>query len=312
MIFTLTMNPTIDMSTNVDLVVAERKLRCSELRREPGGGGINVSRAIKRLGGDSKAVYTAGGWLGDLLQKLLDEEGLDHRPFKIRGMTRENLIVFEESTKRQFRFGMPGPTMLEEEWTPILDELSRMEGLDYIVASGSLSPGLPTDFYARVAQIAKDLGAKAIVDSSGEPLRRAASAGVYLLKPNIPELRELAGEELREEGDLERAAMAIVDRGDAELVVVSLGAGGALVAYAGGVERLRSPTVPIQSRVGAGDSMVAGIVLSLARGKSIGEAVRFGVAAGSAAVMTQGTELCRREDAERLYERITSIEGGSK
>jgi len=306
MIVTLTMNPTIDMSTGVNHVVAERKLRCKPLFREPGGGGVNVSRAIRRLGGESITLYPAGGAAGHMLRDLLDKEGLEHRPIPIEGLTRENLIVFEESSRRQFRFGMPGPGLNESEWKRCLEELTAISPKpDYLIASGSLPPGVPDDFYARVARLGAKLGARVIVDTSGEPLRLAAHASVYLLKPNMRELRELTGEELRDERQQERVAKEIVDSGHAEVVVVSLGAAGSLMVSKDGCERLRAPIVPIESRVGAGDSMVAGIVLSLARDKPIREAVEFGVAAGAAAVMTPGTELCRREDVERLYELIT-------
>ena len=165
-------------------------------------------------------------------------------------------------------------------------------------------PGVPDDFYARLARLGDELGAKVIVDTSQRALCAAVEAGVYLIKPNLRELSQLAGRDLEDEADQERVAGEIVRNGGARYVVVSLGAAGVLLVSEDGCERMRAPTVPIKSKVGAGDSMVAGIVLSLARGMPPREAVRFGVAAGAAAVMTPGTELCRREDTERLYERI--------
>ena len=307
MIVSLTMNPTIDTSSRVGHVVAERKLRCKPPCHEPGGGGINVSRAIRRLGGDSVALYPSGGWYGHMLQGLLDQEGLNHSPISIGGSTRQNLIVLEESSGRQFRFGMPGPTFHEAEWKRCLEVLETLAPKpDYLVGSGSLSPGVPDDFYARVAQIATKRGIQLIVDTSGEALRLAARAGVYLLKPNMRELRALADHEIKDEVEQEGIATEIIRNGGSEIVVVSLGTAGALIASKEGYERFRAPTVPIQSKVGAGDSMVAGIVLSLAQGKSPRDAVRFGVAAGAAAAMTPGTELCRREDTERLYRHMVS------
>jgi 6-phosphofructokinase 2 len=306
-IATLTLSPAVDESTSVDHVVPEDKLRCAEPASEPGGGGINVSRAIRKLGGESVAVYLSGGAAGRDLQELLGSEGLDHRPIPISDSIRRNLIVLETSTNRQYRFGMPGPTVAEPEWESCLDVLGALDPKpDYIVASGSLPPGVPSDFYARVAVMSRKLGSRIIVDTSGEPLRMAVDEGVYLVKPNLRELEHLAQQSFVDEDQQEELAMGLVTRGGAEVVVVSVGAGGALVATAEGTERLHAPTVPIKSKVGAGDSMVAGITLSLARGRSIGEAVRFGVAAGSAAVMTPGSQLCRREDAERLYERIAT------
>jgi len=307
-IVSLTMNPTIDTSSRVGHVVAERKLRCKPPCHEPGGGGINVSRVIRRLGGDSLALYLSGGWYGHMLQGLLDQEGLNHSPISIEGSTRQNVIVLEESSGRQFRFGMPGPTLHEAEWKRCLEVLETLAPKpDYLVGSGSLSPGVPDDFYARVARIATKRGIRLIVDTSGEALRLAARAGgVYLLKPNMRELRALADHEIKDELEQERVVTEIIRKGGSELVVVSLGTAGALMASKEGCERLRAPTVPIQSKVGAGDSMVAGIVLSLAQGKSPRDAVHFGVAAGAAAAMTPGTELCRREDTERLYRHMVS------
>lgn len=304
-IVTLTMNPTIDTSTSVAHVAPERKLRCQPPSHDPGGGGINVSRAIRKLGGTSKALYPIGGPTGQMLQHLLDQEGLDHHPVPIEDWTRENFTVQEAASGQQFRFGMPGPRLKDSEWQQCLDTLSTLDSPpDYIVASGSLPPGVPTDFYERVALWAREINARAVVDTSGETLRAAVRAGVYLLKPNLNELRDLAQQDIRDEAQQEAAAMDLVQRGHCEVVVLSLGAAGVLLVTTAGCTRLRAPTVAIQSKIGAGDSTVAGIVLSLAQGNTLLDAVRFGVAAGAAAVMTPGTELCRREDTERLFARM--------
>lgn len=301
------MNPTIDKSAKVPRVAAGQKLRCEAPRHEPGGGGINVSRAIHRLGAESLALYPSGGAIGEMLQGLLDQEEITHDPIAVKNLTRENLIVFDQSTDEQFRFGMPGPTLEEVEWRACLDRVSSVDPApDYLVASGSLPPGVPDDFYGRLARVGRDRGSRFIVDTSEEALCAAAREGVYLLKPNMRELGQLAGHEIEDESGQEAAAQALVEDGSAEVVVVSLGAAGALLVTAEEVTRVRAPTVPIVSKIGAGDSMVAGIVLSLARGETVQEAARFGVAAGSAAVMTPGTELCRREDTEQLYELIAS------
>lgn len=304
-IVTLTMNPAIDKSSSVDHVVAERKLYCTIPRFEPGGGGINVSRAIKKLGGESLALYPSGGPTGEMLQFLFDQEGLTHRPVPVLGWSRENLIVLEEATGQQYRFGMPGPDLSDEEWQRCLDEIfSGQPGPDFIVASGSLPPGVPEDFYARIARMGKARGARVVIDVAGEPLRLALREGIYLIKPNIREFREFAGSGMEEESEIRALAKKLVSDGQCEVVVISLGAAGVLMVSGDGDERLQPPAVPIISKVGAGDSMVAGIVLSLARGEALRDAVRFGVAAGTAAVMTPGTELCRREDAERLYRQM--------
>ncbi len=301
-IITLTMNPTIDKSASVAQVIVERKLYCHSSRFEPGGGGVNVSRAIRKLGGESTALFPCGGATGDHLLELLQQEGLTCRPIPVEGFTRENLVVLEESSGQQFRFGMPGAPLNDKEWHQCLDVLAGTDQKPaYIVASGSLPPGVPDDFYAQVARIGKSLGARVIVDTSRIPLRLALEEGVYLIKPNIRELADLVGRELVDETSQRKITMEMVSSGKCAVVALSLGAGGVLLTTADGHERLQTPVVPIKSKVGAGDSMVGGIVLSLSRGNEVRDAVRFGIAAGAAAVMTPGSELCRREDAERLY-----------
>jgi 6-phosphofructokinase 2 len=301
-IVTIALNPAIDKSSSVAHVVAERKLYCKRPHFEPGGGGVNVSRAIKKLGGESMLLYPTGGLTGERLQELLNEEGLIHRPFPIEGLIRENLVILEESTGQQYRFGMPGPELQKKEWVKFLQELSALEpSPDYLVASGSLPPGVDADFFAQVARVGKKRGAKTIIDASGEALEQALQEGVYLIKPNVREFRELVGENITEESQIKAEAQKMVKSGRCEVLVISLGAAGAMMVSDEIAEHILPPTVPIVSKVGAGDSMVAGIVLSLARGKPLRESILFGVAAGTAAVMTPGTELCRREDAERLY-----------
>jgi len=306
-ILTLTVNPCIDKSSSIENVVPERKLRCEKPKYEPGGGGVNVSRAIHKLGGTSTAVYLAGGPVGRMLDMLLEHENITYERQTIEGLTRQNLIVYERATQQQYRFGMPGPHVREEEWKQCLKQISQINSTPkYVVASGSLPPGVPENFYGKVAQLAKDMNAGLILDTTGAPLRLAVEEGVYMIKPNLRELKALAAKELDEESHQVALARQIIQKGQSETVVVSLGAAGALLVWRDGCERLRAPTVPIRSKVGAGDSMVAGMVLALDRGESLLSAVRFGVAAGAAAVMTGGTELCRRDDTERLYAGMTS------
>lgn len=302
-IVSLTLSPTIDKAADVGNVVPERKLRCGPPRFEPGGGAVNVSRAIKILGGESLLITTKGGAHGELLQALLRADAITYRAFTTEGWTRENLSVYEESTGLQYRFVMPGPSLEEREWQELLNFFLEEPGGGYLVASGSLPPGVPDDFYARLARAVKPKGTKVIIDTSGPALRQAVSAGVFLIKPNFAELQELADHAIPP-GELEQFAKQIVESGGSKVVIVSLGAAGALLLTDEGVERVRAPTVPIKSKVGAGDSMVAGITLSLSRGRSISHAVVFGVAAGASAVMTPGTELCRRDDTERLFEQM--------
>lgn len=301
-IITLTLNPAIDQSTSVDRVIPERKLRCAPPRFDPGGGGLNVSRALHRLGGQSAALYTAGGPTGEMLKELLDREGIINYPIPIAGWTRINLVALENASGLQYRFGVPGPPLGPQEVDTCIGRISSFAPLpDCIVASGSLPPGAPKGSYAALARQARVFGSKLVLDTSGEALTEAVREGVFLIKPNLRELGELAGGGLTDEADAAAAARSLIEQAYCEAVVVSLGKEGALLVTADLNEKIAAPAVPVQSKVGAGDSMVAGIVLGLAVGRPLVEAVRFGVAAGAAAVMTPGTELCRREDAERLF-----------
>jgi 6-phosphofructokinase 2 len=317
-IFTLTMNPAIDKSTTVKRVAPNRKLRCGPPRREPGGGGLNVSRALERLGGDSVALYLAGGPTGRILGELLEEEGLTCAPMDMEGWTRENLTVREEEEENaQYRFSMQGPEVAEDEWKACLEALTEFDPPPkYLVASGSLPPGVPADFYARAAVIARDRQIRFILDTSGDALKEGLEEGVFLVKPNLRELGALTGMSVaEEESDFEEkqaeGAREILERGGAEAVMVSMGSAGALLVARDETRRIPSPTVRIRSRVGAGDSMVAGVVLGLTRDFPLSKAALFGVAAGAAAVMTPGTELCRRRDAEALFRRMVETSDSS-
>jgi len=301
-IVTITPNPAIDATAAVDRVIPERKLRCGSPRFDPGGGGINVARVIHRLGGDATAVFLSGGPTGELLRQLLERDGVANRAMPCAQWTRENITIVEESSGHQFRFGMPGPEVTPAEWNCLLSLVREWEPTPrFVVASGSLPPGVPADGFAQLARIVTKRGGKLVLDASGSALLNGVGAGIYLVKPNLRELAELFGAKLDHEGEVKAAARSIIQRGWSEVVVVSLGAAGALLVTASGCERILAPIVPARSRVGAGDSMVGGIVFALDRGASLCEAVHFGAAAGAAAVMQPGTELCHRKDVERLF-----------
>jgi 6-phosphofructokinase 2 len=185
-IVTITPNPAVDLSTSVEKIVPVFKLRGTLQRRDPGGGGINVARVIKRLGGCVSAIYPIGGATGDLLRMLLQREGIASQTFPIAGETREDFFVSETSTGQQYRFILPGPSLTEDEWQECLTLLSRIEPFPrFVIASGSLPGGIPEDFYARVGRIAKQHGARMFLDSSGPALAAAVAEGVDLIKPHL-------------------------------------------------------------------------------------------------------------------------------
>lgn len=305
-ILTITFSPSIDISSSVPALIASKKLKCSVPKREPGGGGINVARAIKKLGGLASAVFPVGGCTGSILGRMMAKDEVPSIPIEVRNETRENLVILEESTNRQFRFGMPGTKLAEDEWQQILKRVEVTRDLKYIVASGSLPPGVPADIFCRLAEISAKKKARFIADASGDALRQLSGHGVYLIKPNLGELSSLSGSTYLQPSQVASSAQRIISEGKSEVVVVSMGSEGALLVTDTTIRRFTPPHVPIRSTVGAGDSMVAGIVLALSEGNTIEDSVRYGVACGTAATMNPGTELCRLEDAERLYKEIIS------
>ena len=305
-IVTLTPNPAIDISTSVDRIVPMRKLRCAPQRRDPGGGGVNVARVVKRFGGDVEAILPVGGFTGQLLRRLINDEEIPNRVIEVEAETREDFSVSELSTAQQYRFVLPGLPLCEAEWRECLKALAGTEPRPkFVVGSGSLPPGVPNDFYAQAAAIARKLGAKFIVDTSGAPLAVAMEHGVYMIKPNLREMRDLVGVELLNQNDWIIAAREYINAGKVEVVALSLGHLGALLVTRD--QALSAPPLPIKpvSAVGAGDSFLGAVIFSLARGDSLADAFRLGMAAGSAALINAGTELCRPEDVYRLYTTAT-------
>jgi 6-phosphofructokinase 2 len=302
-IVTLTLNPTVDKSTTVDKIVPDQKLRCEMPKFEPGGGGINVSRALKRLGSESVAVFPAGGATGVRLQELLTAEQVEQHAVPAAGWTRENFIVVDASSSQQYRFGMPGTPLTGEEQQQLLAALRAMSPApDYLVISGSLPPGVEPEFLVDIVRQARAAGTKVVADTSGPALQRVIEAGVYLIKPNLGELSKLAGVEELDSAALAAAAQNLIGEGRCDIVVASLGPQGACVITQDLVDHIPAPAVKKRSTVGAGDSMVAGLVHALARGQSVREAARLGVACGTAATMNPGTELFKKADVDKLYD----------
>ena len=305
-IVTLTLSPAIDKSSTVVKIVPEQKLTCAAPKAEPGGGGINVSRGLKRLGLESLAIFPCGGFEGELFKKLLSKENIAYKSIETKNPTRENFTMVETSTNSQYRFGMPANEIYPDEELLILQALESLLPVpQFVIASGSMPPGIEQDFLARVANFSKKSDIKFIVDTSGEALKQAVEEGVYLLKPNLAELSQLVGATYLDNKDVVHAAKQLISSGKCEIVVVSMGSQGAHLITKDISEHVKAPDVKKLSTVGAGDSMVAGMVYALSTGKNLQETLRMGVACGTAATMNPGTELFKKEDVDNLYVQLS-------
>lgn len=301
-IVALTLNPSIDISTSVDRLAPVKKLRCASPQFYPGGGGVNVARVAVRLGAEAQLIYPTGGATGQLLRRLVDAEGIPNLAIDLAEETREDFTVLEESTGDEYRFVFPGPRLSTVEWRKCLAVLESMQVRPaYIVASGSLPPGVPEDFYALIARIAREWRSRFVIDTSGKALANALKEGVFLVKPNLRELKEFSGFGDESDESVLAASREIVRRGMAEVVAVTLGDHGAILATRHDAWRASGPDVQAVSAVGAGDSFLGGLLSALATGKEWPEALRDAVAAGAAAVLTPGTALAHRGDIERLH-----------
>ena len=308
-IATLTVNPAVDMACAAAAVQPTHKIRTTDERLDPGGGGINVARVVHALGGDVLALIMTGGVTGRLVEELLDEAGVRWRALPIRGRTRISLNVHEQKGGLEYRFVPEGPMVEPDEWCGALEVLRNLEA-DWIVASGSLPRGVPADFYAQVAAIVTRREQKFVLDTSGAALRAAVGQGLELLKLSLGELEFLIGREVRDPQLQEKEVASLIRAGAANMIAVSLGRDGAILGTSDGISRVPAPTVQERSAVGAGDAFLAALVLGLARGMSRRDALALGVAAGTATVRTYGTAQVGQADVGALYRQMCD-EGGS-
>lgn len=304
-VVTVTLNPAIDVSTTIERVTPTHKLRCARERRDAGGGGVNVARVLNRLGADVIAAYPAGGPIGALLQRLVEAEGVRSCVAQISGDTRESFTVYETESGQEYRFVLPGPVITDVEQFSCLSVFEgELAGARYLVASGSLAPGAPPDFYARLAAASKRRGVRFVIDASGPALRAALDEGVFLLKPNLRELQDLIGRQLEDRHARVRACRELIESGRAEMVALTLSHEGAMLISRDVAWAAEAVQVEIKSSVGAGDSFLGGLLFALCKDRSLDEALRYGAAAGAAALLSAGTSLASREDTERLLQQV--------
>jgi 6-phosphofructokinase 2 len=301
-VVTLTLNPALDLSSEVEALIPDQKLRCTDPLLDPGGGGLNVSRAIAALGGESLALVAIGGLTGDRLAGLIRAEGVPFLALTAPGETRQSLTVTETTTGRQYRFMLPGPKWSEADQDRVFTLLraSARPGA-WGVISGSQPPGVPVDFPARLARAMP--GLNVVLDTSGSALQEAVAHPIpdlAILRMDGEEAEGLAGQRLISRSDSADFAEGLVKQGVARMVIVARGADGSVLVD--GTRRIfaKAAKVKVKSTVGAGDSFVAGLVLTLARGDGPEAALAMATASASAAVTTDATQLCRAEDVLRL------------
>ncbi len=302
---TLTLNPALDVFTAVDRIAPSHKLRCDAPVVHPGGGGINVARVLPRFGADVVALYPTGGPTGERLSQLVVAEGVKSLYLPIAGETRESFTVRARDSGEELRFVLPGPQLQPAEWEAALQRLRELpQAPRYLVASGSLPPGVPVVFYARLARLARERGSLLVLDSSGPPLAAALEEGVWLVKPSLRELGDLTGRSLDTHQARREAAQDLVTRGRAQAVALSLGDQGALLATPAGTWLAPALAVPVLSTIGAGDSFLAGLLWAHDTQADWAQALRTAMAAGAAALSAPGTALCRPADVERLRPQV--------
>lgn len=311
-ILTITLNPALDMNTEAEKVIPDVKLRCIEPAVDPGGGGINVARAIQYMGGNVSAIVAIGGHNGNRLLELLMAEGIATMPIPSPGETRASVVVNDKTTGLQYRFMLPGPPWEEQHIDKAIQTIAKHAPKDgLIIFSGSQPPGVPVDFAETLSGAITDAGAKLIVDTSGPPLRQIVEdprSPPFLLRSDDEEAEGLAGRKLETPTDTAAYARELIARGVAQNIIFARGAEGSVLTTPEGSWLATAAKVKVVSKVGAGDSFVGGFTLSLARGLSMQEAARWGAAAASAAVTTEATDLCRAEDVERLLPQCQLIE----
>ncbi|RYE52254.1 MAG: 1-phosphofructokinase family hexose kinase [Sphingobacteriales bacterium] len=261
-IVTITFNPAIDKTISVERLIATHKMKTNEPIYFAGGGGVNVSRAIQNLGYSSRAIYFEGGKTGAFFSTILAATKVDAISIGISGDTRENFIVKEMLTGKQFRFGLPGPMITATEISSLLHNLTLMKRIDYLVVSGSLTPFIPSNIFVQLKEIADLKRAKLVVDTSGDALRSALDCNPFLIKPSLRELAHVAGKKRINVTSAIHIAKDMALSGKCEVVVISMGNLGAMLITADLVVKVTAPKVQVISTVGAGDSMLAGILIS--------------------------------------------------
>lgn len=301
-VLTITMNPAVDVNSMADEIVTNQKVRCEKPDYDPGGGGINVARVLTRLEAQANAIYLAGGIAGGLLTYLLDLEKVPHEQIEISGMTRENTSVIDKKTGEQYRFVFPGPDIQEAEWKEALNWIEKnIDDYDIVVGSGSLPPGVPTDFYSRVAKLVLGNEKAYILDTSGDFLVEGLKNGATFIKPNQEEFEQLkkqTGSTTKDELIQKLFELNI------ENIVHTMGKEGTILINKEGRKEFKPPEIEVNSSIGAGDSFVGGLVFGLLNEMKAKDAVCYGISAAASTLKSAGTDLCELNDVRAIHSEL--------
>ena len=303
-IITITFAPSIDKSATVPELISDKKMRCSIANAEPGGGGVNVARVINRLGGDVTAIFPSGGYTGTFFNHLLENESVPFISIQTKNETKENFVILDELSNKEYRFGMPSNEIFGNEWRDLIKVIENQKNVDFIIASGSLPAGIPDDIYTQLSRIATITNAKFIVDTSGKSLQNAIKENVFLIKPNLEELGILLNKKNLKIENVDVEARKLINEKQCEIIVVSLGENGAMLVTKDETINIKPPKVQVKSTVGAGDSMLAGIVFGLLNKMALKECLQYGIACGTATTLNVGSALCEEKDVQKLLKII--------
>jgi len=305
MIYTMTLNPAVDRELTVPEIEFDSVLRAEQWRVDYGGKGFNVSRLLNSLGTPSVALGFAGGRSGELLRDGLHSLGIDTDFNWVQGETRTNVSIVSNAQGRYVKANEPGPTISAAEIADLLEKVrSLATSGDWWVLAGSLPPGVPATIYADIIEVVQSCQARVILDTSGEALIHGCHAGPYLVKPNAYEAHKLTGLPVDSLTEIAAAAQAVQKLGTT-VVVISMGKDGAMLVEEGQVWIAKSPKIEERNPIGAGDSMVGGLVWGLDANLELQEALRWGVACGAAAASLSGTGVGSRELVESLHAQVS-------
>jgi 1-phosphofructokinase len=305
MIITITLNPAVDKTIEIDDFCVGSVNRVSTQRTDAGGKGINVSKVIRSLEGSSKAVGILGGTAGTFIKEYMDSQGIENDFVFIEGETRTNIKIVDNLRRTNTDINEPGPDVKPDDIERVREKvLNSLDDTSVVVFSGSVPANVDKSIYGKWITEAKKAGAKTILDADGELLKKGIEAGPFLIKPNIHELEKLFGTELKDIKETEKLARGLIENYGIEMVAVSLGERGAIFLNKKSSVLVHGIKVDVKSTVGAGDSMVAALAYSIDRAGSFEKAITLAVAAGTANVMTAGSQAAEYKTVADLEEKI--------